>query len=206
MENNEKDIYENRRLQASQTKDKIFAAATELFNEIGFDKVTIRDICKRADVALGTFYLHFKSKHEILYEIYHKADDVFEYNQISEKKDLNAFEKIIALIRLQLSVASIFHLKSDSIKQLYVYQLESDNNYFLSEDRKFYKQLHIIVADAQSQGKIREDISNHDICWRILRFSRGLIFDWCLHNCDYDIVEFGVQETAFYLHCFKNCI
>ena len=204
MANNKIDIYENRRQQASQTKNKIFTSATELFNEIGFDKVTIRDICKKAEVALGTFYLHFNSKHEILYEIYHKADDLFEYKQISERKDLNTFEKIVEIIRIQLSMASTFHLKSDSIKQLYIYQIESDNKYFLSEDRKLFKQLHKIVEDAQLDGEIRNDVNSHDISWRILRFSRGIIFDWCLHNCDYDIMEFGIQETTFYLQSFKK--
>jgi len=204
MTNNKMDIYENRRQQASQTKNKIFTSATELFNEIGFDKVTIRDICKKAEVALGTFYLHFNSKHEILYEIYHKADDLFEYKQISERKDLNTFEKIVEIIRIQLSMASTFHLKSDSIKQLYIYQIESDNKYFLSEDRKLFKQLHKIVEDAQLDGEIRNDVNSHDISWRILRFSRGIIFDWCLHNCDYDIMEFGIQETTFYLQSFRK--
>lgn len=204
MTNNKIDIYENRRQQASQTKNKIFTAATELFNEIGFDKVTIRDICKKAEVALGTFYLHFNSKHEILYEIYHKADDLFEYKQISKRNDLNTFEKIVEIIRIQLSMASTFHLKSDSIKQLYIYQIESDNKYFLSEDRKLFKQLHKIVEDAQLDGEIRNDVNSHDISWRILRFSRGIIFDWCLHNCDYDIIEFGIQETTFYLQSFRK--
>ena len=117
---------------------------------------------------------------------------------------MNAFEKIIDLIRIQLSVSSIFHLKSDAIKQLYVYQMESDNKYFLSEDRKLFKQLHKIVEDAQLNGEIKLDITCHDICWRILRFSRGIIFDWCLHNCDYDLVELGLQETAFYLQSFRK--
>lgn len=204
MKNKKKDIYEYRHLQANQTKDNIFTAATELFNELGFENVTIREICKRAGVALGTFYLHFKSKHEILYNVYKKADDIYEHDQISLRNDLDTFAKIIELIRMQLSMASIFHLKSDAIKQLYIYQLESDNTYFLSEDRKFYKQLHRIVADAQSRGEIRQDISSHDICWRILRFSRGLIFDWCIHSGEYNIVDFGMQETAFYLQCFKK--
>ena len=203
MGNSEKDIYENRHLQATQTKDKIFTAATDLFNEIGFDKVTIRKICRKADVALGTFYLHFNSKHEILYEIYHKADDVFEYKQISEKNDLNTFEKIVKLIEMQLSMASTFHLKSDAIKQLYIYQIEYDNKYFLSEDRKLFKQLQKIVEAGQLNGEIRNDVNSHDISWRILRFSRGIIFDWILHNCSYDVIEFGIHETSFYIQSFK---
>jgi TetR/AcrR family transcriptional regulator, fatty acid metabolism regulator protein len=204
MANQEADIYENRHQQARQTRNKIFTAATELFNEIGFDKVTIRDICKKAEVAVGTFYLHFHSKHEILYEIYHKADEIFEKKQISEMTDLNPFEKIAELIRTQLSIAAVFHLQSDAVKQLYVYQMQSDNQYFLSEDRKFFKQLDKIVSDAQRDGEFRNDISSHDLSWRILRFSRGIIFDWCIHNCEYDIVQFGIQEVTFYLESFRK--
>lgn len=199
------DIYESRHIQASQTKDRIFTSAIELFNEIGFDKVTIRQICKKAEVAIGTFYLHFTSKHEILYEIYHKADDIFEYKKISERNDLNPFEKIVELIRIQFSMGSVVNFKSDAVKQLYVYQLESDNKYFLSEDRKFYKELFKIVDAAQANGEMRNDVSCHDICWRILRFSRGIIFDWCIHNCEYDIMTFGVQETIFFLEFFRAC-
>lgn len=199
------DIYESRHIQASQTKDRIFTSAIELFNEIGFDKVTIRQICKKAEVAIGTFYLHFTSKHEILYEIYHKADDIFEYKKISERNDLNPFEKIVELIRIQFSMGSVVNFKSDAVKQLYVYQLESDNKYFLSEDRKFYKELFKIVDAAQANGEMRNDVSCHDICWRILRFSRGIIFDWCIHNCEYDIMTFGVQETIFFLGFFRAC-
>lgn len=204
MVNKEVDIYKNRHQQASQTRDKIFTAATELFNEMGFDNVTIRKICKKAEVAVGTFYLHFNSKHEILYEIYHKADEIFEKKQISEKKDLNTVEKIAELIRTQLSIAATFHLQSDAVKQLYIYQMQSDNKYFLSEDRKFFKQLDKIIENAQKDGEFRKDINSHDISWRILRFSRGIIFDWCIHNCDYDIVKFGIQEITFYLQSFKK--
>jgi len=199
----EPDNYAHRHRQATQTRNEIFTAATTLFNEKGFDKVTIREICSKAEVAIGTFYLHFKSKHEILYEFYPKADKIFANKQVSERNDLTTFEKILELIRIQLSTASIFHLQSDAIRQLYVYQLDSDNQYFLSEDRIFYKQLYEIVGNGQAQNEIRRDISNHDICWRILRFSRGIIFDWCLNNCEYDIIEFAIQEVSFYLSSFR---
>jgi TetR/AcrR family transcriptional regulator, fatty acid metabolism regulator protein len=190
--------------QASKTKERIFIKATELFNESGFENVTIRQICKSANVAIGTFYLYFKSKHEILYEIYRKADEIFENKHVSDKNDVSAFNKIMELIKIQVSVGSIFHLQSDAIKQLYIFQLSSDNQYFLSEDRKFHKQLCEIVDNGQKLGEIRSDMSSHDICWRILRFSRGLIFDWCLHDCKYDIMDFSENEMKIYLELFRS--
>lgn len=200
----EDESYLTRHEQASRTKDRIFTAAINLFNEKGFQNVTIRDICRSAQVANGTFYLHYKSKHDILYSVYQKADEIYERELISKRDDIHAIEKILELIRIQLSTATVFHVQSESVKQLYIYQLESDNQYFLSEDREFYEQLSIVVEDGIKKEELRSDVAVSVICWRILRFSRGIIFDWCLHNCSYDLIQFGLEEVAFYLESFRK--
>ncbi|MFT4005537.1 MAG: TetR/AcrR family transcriptional regulator [Lacrimispora sp.] len=200
----DKDIYLYRHEQAAQTKNRIFVNANELFNEKGFKSVTIRDICKRSNIAVGTFYLHYQSKHDILYDLYKRVDERVGEKGISEQDSLDSLQKILELIRIQLSAASIFHIQSDAVKQLYSYQLESDNEYFLSEDRQFYIQLTKVIDEGKVKHEIRTDITTHDICWRLLRFSRGIIFDWCLHNCSYDIVGFGSEEIAFYLESFRD--
>lgn len=199
-----KDIYSYRHEQAAQTKNRIFNKANELFSEKGFNNVTIRDICKEANIAVGTFYLHYQSKHDILYSLYKRADELIEEKQIFEQADLNSVQKILELIRIQLSIADLFHVQSEAVKQLYSYQLESDNEYFLSEDRQFYIQLARAIDEGKAKDEIRKDITTHDICWRLLRFSRGIIFDWCLHDCNYDVVEFGTEEITFYLESFRD--
>jgi AcrR family transcriptional regulator len=43
-------------------KERIYAAALELFEEKGFDQTSIEEITERADVARGTFFTHFHNK------------------------------------------------------------------------------------------------------------------------------------------------
>ena len=45
---------------------RLAQSALELFAERGFDEVTIDDIAARAGVTKGSFYSHYKSKHEII--------------------------------------------------------------------------------------------------------------------------------------------
>jgi AcrR family transcriptional regulator len=52
----------------ARTRGEIFAAAMELFSERGFDSVTVEQICAAADVARGTFFLHFPAKAALLRE------------------------------------------------------------------------------------------------------------------------------------------
>ena len=56
------------RLAASQARRmrRIVDAAMALADEGGFDAVRLRDVAKKADVALGTLYSYFPSKEELL--------------------------------------------------------------------------------------------------------------------------------------------
>jgi AcrR family transcriptional regulator len=51
-----------------RTRAEIFRAAMDLFGVHGFAAVTVAQICAAADVAKGTFFLHFSSKAALLAE------------------------------------------------------------------------------------------------------------------------------------------
>ena len=51
-----------------RTRSEIFRAALDLFAARGFEAVTVEQICSSADVARGTFFLHFPSKAALLVE------------------------------------------------------------------------------------------------------------------------------------------
>jgi AcrR family transcriptional regulator len=50
----------------SRTQRGILEAALALFERQGFEAVTVEQICRAADVARGTFFLHFPSKSALL--------------------------------------------------------------------------------------------------------------------------------------------
>jgi AcrR family transcriptional regulator len=52
-----------------RTREEIRGAALALFAERGFEAVTLDQICESADVARGTFFLHFASKGALLREL-----------------------------------------------------------------------------------------------------------------------------------------
>lgn len=49
----------------AQNRETILAAAREVFAQMGFAKVTVRDIIRATPLASGTFYNYFKSKEEV---------------------------------------------------------------------------------------------------------------------------------------------
>ena len=61
------DYAQRRKLQSQETERKILYAALDLMRERGFEKVSVRDICKAAGITTGAFYHHFPSKDALLW-------------------------------------------------------------------------------------------------------------------------------------------
>ena len=52
-----------------RTRNQIKEAAISLIMEKGYDAITIDSIVERADVGKGTFYLHFKDKESLVWDV-----------------------------------------------------------------------------------------------------------------------------------------
>ncbi|MFA5293649.1 MAG: TetR/AcrR family transcriptional regulator [Phycisphaerae bacterium] len=114
------------------TRQKIIAAAKNLFSTHGYSEATIDDIITAAGVTKGAFYHYFKSKEAICTEI---IDDVKkDYQNIFESlpKDIDPLEKLKTAIKkilelncsgrwvnckLILHISTQAHLLQSPIKQ-----------------------------------------------------------------------------------------
>jgi len=56
---------------AGSVQARIVAAAVGLFSEQGFDATSVQEIVERAEVTKGAMYHYYRSKDDLLYEIYH---------------------------------------------------------------------------------------------------------------------------------------
>jgi AcrR family transcriptional regulator len=62
----------------ARTRRTIYETATALFLARGYDAVTVDDVCHAADVAKGTFFLHFRTKDALLAEYGRLATEALE--------------------------------------------------------------------------------------------------------------------------------
>lgn len=95
----------SRKYNARQTKEKIIAAAVQLFMEKGFEKTSIQDIANTLDISKGGIYHHFKSKEEIINAVReNKANSVEEgLNKWMETIDApSEREKLTAILEKNL--------------------------------------------------------------------------------------------------------
>ena len=53
----------------TQTKAAIKTALTQLLQEVGFEQLTVRQLCQRAGINRGTFYLHYQDKFDLMEQL-----------------------------------------------------------------------------------------------------------------------------------------
>jgi AcrR family transcriptional regulator len=68
-------LAKSKRSKVSDRREEIVSAATELFYEYGFQKATMRDICRKIGITQAALYYHFRNKEEILYTIIERSSN-----------------------------------------------------------------------------------------------------------------------------------
>lgn len=80
-----------------QARDRILIAAKELFSKKGYEKVTVREIAKKANCSHTSMYVFFKDKRNLLEELAKEPLDLLtkELKSIISKNSYSAIEKLI---------------------------------------------------------------------------------------------------------------
>lgn len=84
--------------ETERTRQQILRGARDLFIRRGYNAASMEDIRKHANVSKGSIYYHFKSKQQLLMEIFEqKTIEWIEGWRKIEKPDMPAVEKLYAL-------------------------------------------------------------------------------------------------------------
>lgn len=100
-----------RNLKRAERKEQILGAALEAFGKGGYHETHVDDIVETAGVARGTFYLHFKSKHDVFAALIDRMLSIFlDVRPAEEEPDIRTLEDAEALLRMSYRVVlSTFH-------------------------------------------------------------------------------------------------
>jgi AcrR family transcriptional regulator len=186
-----------RKIQAQKTKKKIYDIAMKLMNKKGFDNTTIAEISKAAKVSVGTFYLYYKSKDDIFSEIYQKADVFFKNQVFQELENKKPLDQIVGFFQHYARYNQDRGV--DAISQLY----NTKNKLFIAKSRYMHILLEKILQAGQVRGDIKKDMSIQGIADFLFVMARGTVYDWCLHDGEYDLEANMVKNIERLLTIFR---
>jgi len=181
-----------REIQSLETKQKIFSTALVLFDQKGYDNVTINDICHQIGLTKGAFYHHFNSKSDILIMKYkfNESSLLKYYHSISSELPLQKLDKIINRFINYPKLTSLEEMKSS-----FKVQIDSHYQEFVGGDSAVQKSILIkIIEEGQATGDIRDDVTAELLADIIIRYKFGLYIEWCIKDGNMDITTLGQRD------------
>ena len=145
-------------------RKQLIHTAKELFFKYGIKRVTVEEICNKANVSKMTFYKHFRNKNELVKTMIKQITDeaMDRYNAIMEQ-DIPFEEKVRETIRMKFEGTDQM---SREFLEDYLPHAEPEMLDFVH--RRAAETFGRIVrdyAEAQEKGDIRKDIKIEFIMW-----------------------------------------
>ena len=147
-------IQERKEREKERRRQQIMIAARRVFSKNGFNRATMEDIAKEAELSPGTLYLYFKNKDELYVSLSFR---ILQYLLIRlehvKNKSLNAEESLGALQEAMIDVydfdptilINLFHLQSSEI-------LKSVSAELLSQIKSLSQKSFKIIADIMAKN------------------------------------------------------
>lgn len=199
-------IEDKRHLRSILTRQKLLEAAKEVFLQEGFQKATISQMIKKANIGYGTAYVHFEGKEDLLIVL---MEDVMErFYEIAEisflpKSKQEAEEIIYKQAHAFLTMAEAERAMMQVFEQaIGVSSFISDKWKAIRE--KFIQRISKDISFAQQNGLARAEL-NHKIVGRGWFFTNEMYLWEIVRNEHHASVEdvaktiTSVYTTGLYL-------
>lgn len=169
-------IQERKQRERERRRQQIIVAAKRVFSAHGFNKSTMEDIAKEAELSPGTLYLYFKNKDELFASLSLRMLQflIIRLESLSQKNDLTLKEKLDVVKQALYDVyefdpivlINMFHLQSsETLKNL--------SPELLSNIKDMSGQSLRAIADVFEEGmqqgvyKKRHPVALADIFWAL---------------------------------------
>ncbi len=183
----------------NQTKKKIVTAAWKLFYEQGYDLTTVDEIVEESQTSKGSFYHYFEGKDALLSSLSILFDQKYEELLPQLTSDMSCFEKLLFLNR-ELFAMIENTVALDLLAKMYSTQLVTNGEkHLLDHNRIYYKILRQIAMKGQEAGEFRSDVSVNEITKTYALCERALLYDWCICNGDYSLLNYSKQMLPMFL-------
>ena len=172
---------------STDNKQKIIDATVSVIKTKGADKLTVRGVCKEADVSRGTFYHYFRDKDDLM--MFFVRDTPFSDAVLSAPLSEIA-DRISELYMLLIDL--YMDLGEDFMKSFYSTSNRSLSAYMGEHDGSFAPETvmarsEVELRAAMDAGYVSENVNAHVACMDICTIIKGCVFEWCLVDGAMDI-------------------
>ena len=171
----------SRQKQAIESKNRLVAAATDLFNENGYQETAVQDICHKAGLSVGVFYHYFASKQEALQAVLQQKTAELMHFIDTESRSQNHIEAILEVFGF------ICRQQTTGTFELVCNTFAPTMNKQVKRDERLRDFVCDIVRSGQETGELTGEFPYQVIAEDLLNSARGFVFSWCEAGGTFDV-------------------
>ena len=185
------------------TRGRIIEAAWRLFYRQGYDDTTVEEIIAESGTSRGSFYHYFEGKDALLSTVSYLFDQKYEELMNTMDPAMDRFDQLMYLNR-ELFAMIENSVSLDLLARLYSSQLITrGDKHLLDHNRTYYKLLRQIMVQGQQRGELRSDVTVSELVRVYALCERALIYDWCLSEGSYSLMQYGQTMLPRFLSDFR---
>lgn len=189
---------QSRKEKAAATKEKIFTTAAGLIKWKGYANVTVSEICECAGIAKGSFYVHYRSKEDIIRESYYS--DLGEFIErryaafLDEQPQSTGGQRILRFLQLELEFAE--HAGYELTCLAYSLNLAAcvPGPSEHQKKRTFTRILYQEIAAHMEEA--RTSLPAADVFTYLESVVRGIMATWCFSNHGFHMEDAGAEYLS----------
>jgi len=179
---------------------RILDAAVEVFSRYGFYNSKVAQVAKAAGVADGTIYLYFKSKEDILIQVFVDTMELANSKQRMAMEGLtSAPEKLRTFVRVHFELVG----QNPSLAEVLTVELRQSSKFMRDSDvRPFGRYLGIIgriVAEGQAAGDFSPDVKPRTIARMLFGAIDELSLEWSMSSRSKSVEDAYSQTVRVFL-------
>lgn len=180
-----------RKRQALEMRAKIQSTALSLFNQEGFENVSVEEIAQAVGCSVGNIYHYFKSKDELAIQVTQMVDQA--YTELEEAyladKTASGRDKLLDFVGKSLEISA----RDEVLYKAFIHGLRYPEQGVLqkSDKRVYYRLLRELVDQCQQEGSIHPSRDPDEVVEDLVVLHRGTLFEWRIYREGFDLARQG---------------
>jgi TetR/AcrR family transcriptional regulator, fatty acid metabolism regulator protein len=187
------------RLKEGNKEKDIIEAAIKVFAEHGFHKAKISKISESANVAIGSVYVYYKNKEDLLHKIF---DNLWErlyqdYKKLAENTYLSPAEKLDSMIDIFFDIFT----ENPSLALVYVNEqnqlIQNEKFEFTEYYNKFLDQAKAVIQEGVNKNIFAENVDIDIFRFYVFGAIRNLLHVWAFDQRNFPLNK--IRQNVKYL-------
>jgi len=136
---------------------EILEAAKELFFKHGFKRISIEDICNKANISRRTFYVYYENKTDLLIKLLEKIHEI-QLQEISaiNNSNLPFSKKLIQMTNY--NIAQLEQMTPEFLADIHDPSFVEFRVHFEEKEKYWKEKTNTFFVEAQKRGDIRSNL------------------------------------------------